>query len=451
MGWRMCLLVIVSWMAASCNLAAVPVEVHPGATPENTRPIQTQAGRNETVGKIAYIGSDGNIYLWLGSGSAPITLTTDARTTAGTEAGLVSYQEPTWAPTGDQLAWVRSSLLPNQQWEYRLEVYDLSAGASTSFFTSAEQIPFYIYWSPDASVLSFLSAFDEDQMQLWTSVAGGQAQLIDHGQPYYWTWMEDSESFLAHIGGSVDRNPKGARLQFVSLGASVPEALVFSPLNFQAPVLSPTGDQILVVGRSRIGTDGLFLLSLQGEVLARLGAVEGRVAFDYSPSGRYLAVVTGPEVEGVHIGNLIVVDLVDPGDPHTLPSIAEDVAAFWWSPTQDRLVYLVPGFVPDNYTQPVSFGAQGDFSLRIQAQIYDVTQDRSYALTSFVPTKEFFRILPYYDQYQRSSTIWSPDGSHIVYSASLNGREPGIFIIDADGGRPPIPVGEGVLAFWSFE
>jgi hypothetical protein len=255
---------------------------------------------------------------------------------------------------------------------------------------------------------------------------------------------------LTHSGGSVDDNPAGARLQFVDLDNSPVQSLEISPLNFQAPVIPPAGAQILVVARQTNGTEGLFLLSQEGEPMVKLGDVEGRVAFDYSPSGRYLAMVIGPELQGVHVGRLVIMDLVDPQNPKRLPSIAEDVAAFWWSPISDELIYLKPGLVPDNLTQPIRNNVQGDVNVRLEVHLYSLADETHDLLTRFEPTQEFFRILPYYDQYQRSATLWSPDGSHIVYPALLQGEQGGIFVLVANPGSTPLQIGEGILAFWSW-
>jgi Tol biopolymer transport system component len=446
---KLTILFVSFWLITSCAPQGLPVEVQPSLTSTPNLESQRPEG-NAASGSIAYIGANGDLYLSQGRGSDPQRITGDARTTVGLDQALILYTEPTWSPDGRQLAYIRTELKPDSQVEYRLDIFHLENFITSTVFMSEDHAPFYIYWSPNGKALSFLASTEGEEINLWTSGEGVEAQIVDQGQPYYWTWMADGERMLAHIGGSIESNPEGARLRFVGLEYSEQVDLGISPLNFQAPVLSPTGKQILVVGRTESVSDGLFLLSSEGELLAKLGDTEGRVAFDYSPSGRYLALVMGSEIEGVHVGKLVVMDLVNLQNPRTLPPVAHNIAAFWWSPTEDRLLYFVPNLVPENLTQPVHYGAQGDVDIRIQANIYDPIEDNSYLLMNFTPTQEFFRIMPYYDQYQRSATIWSPEGSHIVYCAALSGRHPGIFVIEADGMKAPIQVGEGLLGFWSF-
>jgi hypothetical protein len=450
MVMRLRILFLSCWLITSCAPQAVPVEIHNNPTSTPNSEYQRQEGATLVSGSIAYIGVDGNIYLSQAGDSNPQKVTDDARTAVGSDQALILYSEPTWSPVGGQLAYIRTQLQPNAVAEYRIDIFHMDRLTTSTTFLSEDHAPFYLYWSPDGKVLSFLTSGQSEEMELWTSVEGVEAQIVDRGQPYYWTWMADGERMLAHIGGSIENNPEGAGLRFVGSESSKRKDLRISPLDFQAPVLSPTQDQILVVGRTDSVSDGLLLLSLEGELLVKLGDTEGRVAFDYSPSGRYLALVTGTEIEGIHIGKLIVMDLLDLQNTRTHPKVAQNVAAFWWSPTEDRLLYFTPSLVPGNLTQPVRYSAQDDVNIRIQANIYDARMDSSYPLMSFAPTQEFFRILPYYDQYQRSATIWSPDGSYIVYSESFNGRRAGIFIINANGGKVPIQVGEGIHAFWSF-
>jgi hypothetical protein len=72
-------------------------------------------------------------------------------------------------------------------------------------------------------------------------------------------------------------------------------------------------------------------------------------------------------------------------------------------------------------------------------------------LTEIEPTDDFLSLLPFYDQYQRSSRLWSPDGRWMVLP-----------IVDQRGDRwiARLAIGEtfelvrlvkGDLAFWSFE
>jgi TolB protein len=450
MQTRLGILVFISWLMVSCSLETIPQESQATTRNSPTSTASSDKDDQNLNGAIAYIGAEGDIYLVQEIGAPPNNLTADANISPESDEDLIFYREPTWSPNGSELAFVRRLIPPQGEPDARLEVYDLNSQSMTTVLSSEQYVPFYLYWSPDGKKISFLTTGDGVALNLWVTGADSQARILDQGQPYYWTWMADGENLLAHVGGSVDANPDNARLQFVATAQSTPVSVELSPLDFQAPVITKMGDQILVVGRQAPDSDGLYLLTLEGEVIEKIDEIEGRVAFDFSPSGRYLAYVSGPEVEGVHIGRLVVIDLLDPQGPRQLTPVNESVAAFWWSPTEDRLLYFEPTLVPETFTQPVSLRSQDDASLRLRGHIYETGKEEAYPLVTFMPTQEFFRILPYYDQYQRSATIWSPDGRYIVYPAALSDRPPGIFILNVSGDSPPIQVGVGILAFWSF-
>jgi len=63
----------------------------------------------------------------------------------------------------------------------------------------------------------------------------------------------------------------------------------------------------------------------------------------------------------------------------------------------------------------------------------------------------FLNIFPFFDQYQRSATIWSPDSRYLVVSAIANESTQGLFIVPASGDFEPRFLTEGRLGFWSWD
>jgi Tol biopolymer transport system component len=91
--------------------------------------------------------------------------------------------------------------------------------------------------------------------------------------------------------------------------------------------------------------------------------------------------------------------------------------------------------------------------LEIQLGLYlvDVRTGAITRLAVFSPTSDFIDILPFYDQYQRSTTIWSPDSQHIVYSSVDPGGDEGIYVVHASGEGVPQRIASGTVAFWSWK
>jgi hypothetical protein len=208
---------------------------------------------------------------------------------------------------------------------------------------------------------------------------------------------------------------------------------------------------VLAPALSLEGTRGLFIMDDVGEIVSRVMPADEFMTFDWSPTGESITVNSGPMLAEVHLGELSLFTVEDRINPVLQDVVDDGVAAFWWSPQGDRLVYIKPLILPTISAQPISNDAQTEDELYIQMYMYDLGSRQSEELVSFRPTIEFLRILRFYDQYQRSATIWSPDGTHIVYSAALKDGKPGVYIMPVEAGGTSQFIGEGVHAFWSWE
>jgi hypothetical protein len=83
--------------------------------------------------------------------------------------------------------------------------------------------------------------------------------------------------------------------------------------------------------------------------------------------------------------------------------------------------------------------------------VLDVTSRESRELFTYRPTQQFLSILPYFDQYHQSVTIWSPDNNNLVLSFLDNSGNPGIAVVAASGKLEPRLLAQGYLAFWSWK
>jgi hypothetical protein len=100
--------------------------------------------------------------------------------------------------------------------------------------------------------------------------------------------------------------------------------------------------------------------------------------------------------------------------------------------------------------QLTSLMQQGPQGIKFDLGVIDLVNSESRHLIAFTPTESFLSIFPYFDQYQRSITIWSPDSREIVIASSEDKENPGIYVINAlEGGDVRIATGD--LAFWSWK
>lgn len=445
---RAVLFIVCLAFVGSCE--PTPDEVPPGRTrdtSETVLPKPTSTFLNPfDRAELAIVGSDGNIYLTDAEGGSITQLTDDARLEPLEGETFKAYSEPTWSPIGDRIAYIQSSGTADGQFEVLILVN--KPGQQPVALVSGDDRPFYLYWSPDGESISFLASKPGEALSLWVKNLADEGGRVDGGQPYYWDWAPDGMRMFVHVGGSSRFNPGGAYLGFLSPGNGL-EKIELAPVSFQAPAISPDGTRILVTTQPGTGGDRLLLLDDEGLVIQDIAQVVGRTSFDWSPNGAYLAVSSGPELGGIHLGQLVIYKIDADGKAARLAEVASDVIGFWWSPDGSRLAYLVPVLAPSDLTQPITFSRQDDPELYLQLDVFEISPQSTRRLTTFQPTPEFLRILSYFDQYQRSSSIWSADSGKLAYAAGSGDGAGEIFIVDAQGMKPPIAVAPGQIAYWS--
>ena len=74
---------------------------------------------------------------------------------------------------------------------------------------------------------------------------------------------------------------------------------------------------------------------------------------------------------------------------------------------------------------------------------------KTWLIARFPLSRGLLDVLPFFDQYQRSASLWSPDSKYLVFTAvSADGR-PGLYVVRADGNIKPRFLAAGDFAFWS--
>lgn len=396
-------------------------------------------------GLIAYLGRDGNVYVSDQAGGKLKQLTDDAVDAASGSPLVGVYQLPTWSQTGTQLAFAGTSGAGVEA-TGRIFVADLEADTIQEIYSSSTEFPFYLHWSPDNSSISFLSTSASDQtliLQRAPANGGGKRTIIDTGSPYYWSWAPNGRTLIAHSGGAANSTAP-EHLAFIQILESgiIESDLDVTPASFQAPAWSPDGNQI-VLTRSKDGIKEIILTDDTGVYLKTLGSFELNAAFGWSADNKKLAFIDGkqPMNAGI-IGDLHMVDV----ETDEKLSVAENVIAFFWSPNARKLAYFVPFLVT-----PEQGSDQAGGQLYLQLNMLDVETGESKELFNYQPTQQFAAVLPFFDQYLQSNTIWSPDNNNLVLSFLDNQGNPGIAIVAASGQLEPRLLANGYLAFWSWK
>jgi TolB protein len=401
-------------------------------------------------GLIAYLGIDGNMYVSDQGGKAPKQLTDDALIPESQGGPLLYYQYPTWSRDGSQLAFVGVGAEGGQT-SSKLLIANMDDDSVENIYSSESEHPIYLNWSPDNANVSFISSNVSGQNLILQSVPaeGGERTILDTGSPYYWSWSPDGSVMIVHAGGAAASSPE--HLAFLNVDATTvtEQGLDSTPASFQAPAWSPDGSRI-AFARVTGEENEIIVTDAAGQNPEKIGSFAEKTAFAWSGDGTRFAYIDGVQaLDAGTIGSLHVMDM------ETSEEIVKDanIIAFFWSPSGEELAYfvLLQAQSEENSSTDSGDAAQTTPQFVLELNVLDVTSGESRELFTYRPTQQFLSLLPYFDQYHQSVTIWSPDNNNLVLSFLGGSGDPGIAVVAASGNLEPRFIASGYLAFWSWK
>jgi TolB protein len=408
-------------------------------------------------GRIAYMGADGNMFVSDQAGGHLVQLTKDAVIPEKQGDPISYYQYPTWSRDGSQLAFIGSSA-DGQRTRSKMMVASLDDDSVNEIYTTEDEHPVYLNWSPDNATISFISTTVSGQNLILQSVPakGGDRTILDTGSPYYWSWAPDGRVMIVHAGGAA-ASSEPEHLAFLSVDSPVVTEQAVdatagsfrqgSTQAFQSPAWSPDGSHI-ALARLSDQKNEIIVTDAAGENPKTLGMFTKKTAFAWSPDGTRIAYIDGTQaLDAGTIGSLHVVDL---GTSNEIVEDA-DIIAFFWSPNGKEIAYFVLLQVQADSSSSGNSGGSAQTQLILGLHVLDVASSESHELFKYRPTQQFLSVLPYFDQYHQSATIWSPDNNNLVLSFVNNSGTPGIAIVAASGKLEPRLLAQGYLAFWSWK
>ena len=397
-------------------------------------------------GRIAYINSQGQLCTCNADGSDGRELTRPDR----------SYQFPAWAPDGRGIAAIGSDRRgtgiyffeddpQGQQWQ----LYRSWLGSRKS--------PFYLYWSPDSRTLSFIANHPMHGIGFFlvTVEAKAKAELITHGQPFYWQWGLDSAEILVHSGINATK-----RFNYIKPFKSdtKPKNLAF-PGNFQSPGISHDGQYLAYSTVPKANTAALVIEEIESGEQSTIEH-HGATVLSWSPTRNELAFMA-PEQEARHYFGPVRV--TNPfGKTRQLTPYP--VLAFFWSPDGRKLAYFTPKqndqffqFAGNekvaylnghNPPQMIRGEKPQPRTLDLNLWVIDFDQKTRQQLLEFRPTQLFLnQFVPFFDQYAHSHRIWSPDSRALVLPVAKGVSQRELLVIPASGAAPT-SLGKGLIGFW---
>lgn len=399
----------------------------------------------DVPGRVAYIGSDYNVYTLSLHDGGLAQLTDDA-------SRVRRYQWPTWADN-DKLAYFCCQPLTGG---FFTDIYVSSDGEipGEQVYSGDGEVFTYAYWSPqdcqggencrDLAVLLNQGGFFSVEI-FRNSAEGTENQTVGIGSPFYYSWSPDGRRML------LQRNNR--RMEIYDVEDDELRVLDQRPGLIQAPEWSPVDDRLLFGALNNgenndLATDLVIIANDEVQVL--LEGIPGLVVYNWSPDGNYVAFRTlvDGDLSGITVVDTITGEVV-------AQTIGEDVYAFFWSPNSEKIAYVT-------LTTPQgSFSASNPNITRIAGQsqqqfdlawaVLDVAADESRRYGTFTPTDEMIYIFNFFDQFAQSHRLWSPDSTHIVFAEITEAGDAEINVLDMT--RPnavPFSIADGFIGIWSY-
>ena len=450
-------LLIVSVVACESQRTDRPGET--ATPPENdvptTRSAEPFSGIDTpgaSLNRIAYVGNDGNLFTVNPDGTDVSKLTnTDLRVgPAGPVLGQTAqtqlfYAWPTWSPDSSKIA---ASLVAVSGNDARLsvEVIDVADGGSTRVYTNqpntpsiARGAPHYLYWTPDSAKITFLAA-EPTVLTLFAAAADGSvpATGVLSGSPLYFSFSTEGEAVVFHLGEELLKST------YVQGEFGVPENIGSAGYGFKTPAVSPDGSRFAYAAQDMAsGSQALFVGNLENpsneaRAVADLGPSSALV---WSPAGTHVAAAESLATTSQIYDRMVLVT----GDgANSRIAVSEPFLSFFWSPTGDKIVYVAFDQIAQTFTW----------------KYLDVAGGEPVKMIEFVPSVDFLTLLTFFDQYALSNSVWSPDGTQILFSGTTdaggvrrNGSSPNVdhvYVIDVKEGSVPREIAASPLAVWSW-
>ena len=403
-------------------------------------------------GHLAYIGSDGNLYVVAGELNEHVQITTDATTAIGTLGR--SYHRIAWS-SENLLAFAAVERRPDQSARSELYItevdgYDGEDSVGSRNFAlvgeSDSNFVIYTYWRPGsesctkpacAELVYLIEEEEEIVLRYVRPVPTDPTTVLNtpigRAWPFYFSWAPNGETILWHQnGGRLDASNATYGVHSVESEQTGP--LAIRPGLLLAPAYSPANpDHFALVN----GENELILVEGAEQTVIVSGAA-GDIAFAWSPNGGHLAYAVRNRLYDPFYQSIWTYDLTDRSTEQMI-DVGLRPVGFFWAPDSTKLGYL----------QRMEVGNDEWYQWRV----VEIDSLADVGFKPFNPTPQMRFVVSSFGQYAQSHRLWSPDSRHLIYFERSREGVDKIWRIDTtadDDGREPEWVADGSLAFYSW-
>lgn len=385
------------------------------------------------INRIAFIDTRGQLCTISPDGEDVRVLTDEPR----------FFQFPAWSPDSRRIAAIggdrrSAGIAVTEDWD----------NAARMIYHGEDGPPIYLYWTPHGDEVSFIAA-EGYQFGLHFVAPDSERRIRAHGQPFFWHFSPDGNTFLAHTNGFGARGD----LRLYNTEGDERGKRLADPGHFQAPDSTFDNQLLAFASMNAQGESQIVVANSYGETVRQLNH-QGIVALAWSPREPLLAFIhpTGPVAKWY--GPLQLLDVAT-GEARVL--VEDEVLAFFWSPDGSAIAYFTLAPAPRRSQR--EFGAYSALErqqtplptpqVTLSIGVFDLASGEEKRLARFEPQPLFAnQFLPFFDQYSRSHRIWSPDSSALVVPVMARGITPQIAVVPRDGTRARV-LADGAMPFWS--
>jgi Tol biopolymer transport system component len=411
----------------------------PIVAPAQSTILTDQHNHTPAGGQLAYIGSDGNVYVVTADRQTKIAITHDA--SSSPEGNGRSYHRVAWSRDN----WLAFAAVERTLNTTHSELYVAAPHApAQQVGHSDDHFVIYLYWAPttcpslpDCHRLAYLIGNQADMALRLVELNGDRItdEEIGVAQPFYFSWAAHSRSLLWHTGGSAQFNPT-AHLALYDIANKSVEEVAGSPGSFVAPAWSPTGNDWLDVIATESGMT-LRRMSTTPITVTAIAVAKYEMAFAWSPDGQRIAYASRFYSDDPFYGPIYVYENAT-GESRRLTDRGLHVQAFFWSPDSTRLGYLNWLALPNE-----------DWA---QWRVYNLVTGQDRGFDAFDPSFSMRMVIGSFNQYAQSDRFWSPDGRYLTYADRDRSLVERIWLVDTHAPKDaqPILVDEGSIGVWSW-